>query len=287
MPIANVHGINISYEIIGDGSSTVVITPGGRSSKDAPGIRHLAEDLSKRGLRALIWDRPNCGESDISFSGISESHLCADTLAGLIKILELNSVILAGASGGARISLLTAIKYPNQVDGLFLWWITGGAAGLSALAHYGYGESVVTAVIGGMDAVSKMPAWNEQLERNSGNRERLLKQPVSKFIETMQQWGWSCLPTEDSPVPGILASELACLNTPTAIIQNSRLDPYHTFETSKKLVELMPRTSLVDSPWGEAEFAQRLINRSKEGGLFANSAQLGPSILSFAKSLEK
>ena len=41
----DVNGIGIAYEIIGAGARRAVITPGGRFSKEAPGIRELAERI--------------------------------------------------------------------------------------------------------------------------------------------------------------------------------------------------------------------------------------------------
>ena len=75
MPKVKVGGIGVAYDIIGDGKKTAVITPGGRFSKDTPGVRALAQKLAEGGLRVLIWDRPNCGESDLSFRGPSRSHV--------------------------------------------------------------------------------------------------------------------------------------------------------------------------------------------------------------------
>ena len=43
MPTATVNGLSIAYEVIGDGERSWVITPGGRFSKDDPGVRELAE----------------------------------------------------------------------------------------------------------------------------------------------------------------------------------------------------------------------------------------------------
>ena len=85
------------------------MTPGGRFSKDVDGIRDMAEELAKGGYSVLIYDRPNCGASDVCFSGISESHQNADTLAGLIRGLGWGPSLLVGGSGGARETLLAAI----------------------------------------------------------------------------------------------------------------------------------------------------------------------------------
>ena len=125
MPRAEIDGIGIDYELIGTGRA-VSITPGGRFSKDDPGVRELAQALAAGGLRALIWDRPNCGASDLAFRGDSESDLNADILAGLIRKLDLGPTILAGGSAGSRVSLRAATRHPGTAAGLFLWWITGG-----------------------------------------------------------------------------------------------------------------------------------------------------------------
>ena len=84
MAVIELNGIKIAYEVIGDGKQTAVITPGGRFSKNTPGVRELAVQLAEGGLRTVIWDRPNCGESDISFNGENESVMNADTLAALL-----------------------------------------------------------------------------------------------------------------------------------------------------------------------------------------------------------
>ena len=59
----DVNGLSIGYEIIGNGSKTAIITPGGRFPKETPGVRDLAENLAKHDYKTVIWDRPNCGES--------------------------------------------------------------------------------------------------------------------------------------------------------------------------------------------------------------------------------
>src|SRR3974377_2221014 len=107
MPTATVNGLSISYEIVGEGRPWV-LTPGGRFSKETPGLRELAVALAEAGdNRVLIWDRPNCGASDVCFEGASESAMQADVLAALLTELDMGPAIIAGGSGGARVSLLT------------------------------------------------------------------------------------------------------------------------------------------------------------------------------------
>jgi hypothetical protein len=48
MPTANIDGLSIACELTGDGRPWV-ITPGGRFSKDSPGVRELAPALAGAG----------------------------------------------------------------------------------------------------------------------------------------------------------------------------------------------------------------------------------------------
>src|SRR5262245_3350052 len=111
MPVATVDGVSLAYEVIGDRGRPWVVTPGGRFSKDCPGVLELAEALAGEGNRALIWDRPNCGASDVCFTGPSESAMQADALAALLVDLDLAPAVIAGGSGGARVSMLTAARH--------------------------------------------------------------------------------------------------------------------------------------------------------------------------------
>src|SRR4051794_15991108 len=104
MSVASVNGLQVSYELIGDSGRPWAITPGGRFSKDYGGVRELGEALAAEGNRVVIWDRPNCGESDVEFSGVSESAMQADALGGLIRELGLGPTVIAGGSGGSRVS---------------------------------------------------------------------------------------------------------------------------------------------------------------------------------------
>ena len=77
MPRTEIDGVSIAYEVIGEGRPWIV-TPGGRFSKDYPGVRELAVALAEHGNRVVIWDRPNCGESEVCFAA-SRSPRCRPT----------------------------------------------------------------------------------------------------------------------------------------------------------------------------------------------------------------
>src|SRR5919109_2699125 len=167
MAHVQVDGVSIAYEGIGEESDgdghAWAITPGGRYSKDDPGIRELAQALAAHGHRVVIWDRPNCGESEVCFTGESESAMQADALAGLLTQLDMTPAVIAGGAGGSRVSLLTVSRHPQVAAGLAVWWISGGPYGLISLATHYCGESIRAAWSGGGGGGVQAPRWGEGL----------------------------------------------------------------------------------------------------------------------------
>ena len=102
-----INGGIVVYEWVGpDDGDVCVITPGGRFSKDFGGIHELAYALADGGKRVLLWDRPNCGRSDVQLYGQSESHMRAETLGLMFQAFGIDQVVAIGGSGGARDSIV-------------------------------------------------------------------------------------------------------------------------------------------------------------------------------------
>ena len=279
MPRVDVNGVGIAYEIIGSGSKNAIITPGGRFSKDTPGVRDLAEGLAERDHKVVIWDRPNCGESDICFEGETESILNADTLVGLLRALDMAPALVIGGSAGSRVSLIAAHRHPDAVRKLALVWITGDAIGLAGLVGVYCGGLYAAAKIGGMEAVAADPGLAEPIERNPGNRERVLKQDINPFCETMQRWGRSFFPEGGSPVPGLLPEDFKDLKMPVLIFRSGESDPHHPRYTTEQVHALIPGSTMVEPPWGDREWIDRMM--SQEQGLFKSWGMLAPQIAEF------
>jgi pimeloyl-ACP methyl ester carboxylesterase len=278
-----ISGLNIEYQLLGvSNAPTVVLTPGGRFSMVSPGLQELAELLVAAGKRVLLWDRPNCGASDLCFEGDSESELQANVLLGLIRELELGPVTLAAGSAGSRVSLIAASRDPSRVSHLVLWWISGGPIGLMQLATYYCGESAQLASQGGMTAVAASSSWAEQLKRNPANRDVLLSQDPDRFIETMQRWAAVYAPSPTSPVPGMSHADFARLKMPVLILRSGKSDLSHTRRTSEWVHELIPHSKLIEPPWPDNEWNTRLASSLQQGrGLFEGWTKLAPLILEF------
>ncbi len=285
MAFAEVNGLALAYEVIGDGPGRPwVITPGGRFSKDEPGVRELAQALAADGggHRVLIWDRPNCGESDVCFVGANESAMQADALAGLLEHVGLAPAVIAGGSGGARVSLLTASRHPGVAAGLATWWISGGVFGLLVLATHYCGGSLAAAWTDGMEAVADLPEWEESLERNPSNRRRILEEDRDVFIATMERWMEAYCPRDGQHIPGLPDEDVRALDLPALVFRSGESDAYHTRATSEALASLLPRASLVEPPWGDREWIERGEAREDHGeGIFSHWPLLAPQLLAW------
>lgn len=284
MPTTTVDGAIIAYEVVGTGGRPWILTPGGRFSKDYPGVRELAEAIAATGDQVVIWDRPNTGASDVVFARTPESIIQADALAGLLRQLDLGPAVVAGGSGGSRVSMLAAARHPELASALAIWWISGGVLGLIGLGFHYCSPSIRAAWNGGMEAVVTLPDWQEVLERNSSNRERMLALDPREFIAVLEAWMLAYCPCDDDVlVPGLSPEELAALTVPTLVFRSGESDLNHTRETSERIAAALPDARLVEPPWGDREWLDRQEARNRgEGSLFEGWPQLAPQLLGWA-----
>lgn len=252
---------------------------------DSPGVRQLALALAERGNRVLIWDRPNCGASDVQFTGSSESAMQADTLAELLRQLDMTSAVIAGGSGGSRVSLLTAARHPDVAAGLALWWISGGVYGLMSLGVHYCSGSLKAVWNGGMEAVVALPEWQEVLTRNPANREIFLAQDPKEFLATMERWMAAYCPCGDELVPGLPDAQARELKIPALVFRSGSTDVNHTRATSEQVAALLPNARLVEPPWGDNEWNERSAARpgGVGEGLFVGWPKLAPVLHGWAE----
>ena len=283
MPRIEINGLSIAYDIIGEGDRAITITPGGRFSRDTPGVRALAAELAKAGRKVLIWDRPNTGESDLCFDGECESFQNADTLAGLIRALGLGKPLVYGASGGSREALLCAIRHPELVAGVMCQWLSGGGIGIATLPMAYNHDPAIAASLGGMQRVAEMPAFAEQIARNPRNRELLLAWEPEAFIQRMRDWAdwFFCAP--GMPISCVRPGGLEGITVPVVILRSGKSDIHHTRETSEAVAAMIPGAELQEPPWGDREWMERLEGSLNNGtGLFLSMPKLAPQILALA-----
>ena len=284
MARATVNGLSISYEVIGEGRPWA-ITPGGRFSKDFPGVRELAEGLAADGNQVLIYDRPNCGESDVCFTGASESAMQADTLAALLTHLDMTPAVITGGSGGARVSMLTAARHPEVAAALAVWWISGGAFGLMSLGMHYCGQNLLKAWQEGMEAVAALPEWEEAISRRPENRQRILDQDRAEFVASMERWMLAYCPCGGELVPGLTTAAAAKVGIPALVFRSGESDAHHTRETSEEVARMLPNSRLVEPPWGDREWIERSAAHQVTGKLFDRWPLLAPQLTEWSREV--
>jgi pimeloyl-ACP methyl ester carboxylesterase len=280
-----INGGNVVYEILGDDGDYIALTPGGRFSKDIDGLRPLAEELVKGGYRVLLWDRPNCGKSDVQFYGQSESHMRAQTLHALITGLGIGSCILAGGSGGARDSMLTTMLYPEIVRKLVVWNIVGGVYGTFVLGSYYIVPSILAVRGGGMKGVIHVDEWKQRIEANPANRERFLALDPDDFLKLMLRWLNAFVSKPGQTIPGVDDEMFDNIKVPTLIIRGGENDLDHPKRTSMEVHCLIKGSELIDPPWPEDAWErageERASGKVKRFNMFDTWVQAAPAILKF------
>ncbi|MBY4039205.1 alpha/beta hydrolase [Rhodococcus fascians] len=280
-----VNGGIVVYEFIGpEDAEVVVLTPGGRFGKDYPGVRPLAEAIAAGGKRVLLWDRPNCGGSDIQVFGRSESHMRAETLAGMIDVLVGGPVAVLGGSGGARDSIVFAIEYPHLVSSLALWSIVGGTFSTMTLAMVYAMSELRTVRSAGLEGVLEMPglagSWSDLVDANPRNRDRLLDMGAARFEEVMTEWFDAFVPKPNETIPGVTDWEVEGIEVPTLIIRGGDGDRDHPKRTSYVVHSLISNSRLIEPPWAEDawERAQKSAT-DNEGSVFDPWIEAAPVLL--------
>ena len=281
MPVAGLDGIEIAYDVVGEGRPWV-LTPGGRFTKEVGGLTEMARALADRGNQVVTWDRPNCGASSVVFRGASESEVQAEALGALLRHLDLGPTVIAGGSGGARVSLLAAARNPDVTAGLAMWWISGGVPGLLQLANYYGMPSADAAWHGDMEAVLELDQWQEVVASNPRNRARFLSIDRQEFLAVMDRWMLAYCPCDDSLVPGVDQDDVARLDIPVLVFRSGASDMSHTRTTSEALAAGLPGAELVEPPWGDDEWNERRAAVEQEGSLFVRWPLLVPQLVAWA-----
>ncbi|WP_040800933.1 alpha/beta fold hydrolase [Nocardia higoensis] len=285
MPVLAINGGDVVYEILGDSGELVVLTPGGRYGMDIPGLRPLAEALVEGGCRVLLWDRPNCGASDVQFYGQTESHMRAETLAGLLTGLDLAPCVLAGGSGGARDSILTTIRCPELVSRLVLWNIVGGTYGTFNLGAHYILPSLQVVRGAGVAGLLRLREWRERIEANPANEKRLLALDAEEFVKLSLRWLNAYVQKPGQTIPGVDDDEFDRIRVPTLIIRGGEHDIDHPKRTSLEISCLIRGSTLIDPPWPEDAWEQamkdRAMGRVKRFNMFDTWVQAAPAILEF------
>ncbi|MBC7434568.1 MAG: alpha/beta hydrolase [Bdellovibrionales bacterium] len=245
MPIQNIRGLNINYEVTGTSGPWVALVTGGRRGYQE--FISFARKLAAKGFRVVLHDRRNTGASDIRIEGEEgEEEIWADDLVLLLKHLGATPAFVGGTSSGARLSLLTYLRHPEAVRALLLMRITGGDFAAGRLPNMYYGQFIAAARQGGMPAVCATEQYQERIAANPGNRERLMAMDAQRYIAVMQHWLDIFLRGPRAPVLGMTEQALRSIRVPTILIPGN--DNTHSSVHGMAAAELIPGAQLYRLP---------------------------------------
>ena len=217
MATANVRGMNINYEIIGDDGPAVALVTGGR--RGYAELVPLARKIAEHGYRVFLHDRRNTGASDILIEGEEiEEITWADDLHELLTQHDALPGFIGGSSAGARTAMLFAIRHPEAVKGLLLLRVTGGEFAAGRLPENYYGQYIRIAEEGGMAAIRATDQYRERMEANADNREKLENMDAADYIAVMKRLMALFVAGVHYPVMGIPEDDVRGITAPTIII---------------------------------------------------------------------
>ena len=241
MAHASVRGVTLHYEVIGEHGPWVALAPGGR--RGIEGVASIAQRIAAAGYRVLVHDRRNCGASDVSIDGEgSEYEIWADDLHALLVQLGAARAFVGGSSSGCRMAILYALRYPQAVEGLLIWRVTGGGTAARRLARNYYTQYIEVAQQGGMAAVCESEHFKARIAERGENRARLMAMEVPRFIGVMERWNRYFIDGIDLPIIGATEQQLRSIAAPACVIPGN--DNSHPRRVGENLVTLLPNAEL-------------------------------------------
>ena len=110
--IINVNGVNINYEMFGQGRPIILLNP---NTVNTNAMNFIAKKLSND-FQVYKFDRRCCGKSDKDCNLSYEES--AKDVYEFIKQLRIDKSYLLGSSGGGTVALTVAINYPDSISKL-------------------------------------------------------------------------------------------------------------------------------------------------------------------------
>lgn len=265
----NINGFEIRFEIHGEGIP-IVYTPGGFWPLERG--RVVADRLKALGYKVLLWDRPNTGESGLSFQGDDLLKIWADKLHDLLHYTGHSPAFVAGGSGGYLASLYFARLYPTEVKGLIL--VSPQTDNMQTWEYITQGTflgSAEAAEKTGMMSVVDTPEnmwdffnWPEQFERLPQKKQQLLSMNPTVFAETMRAWARSLTVGGRPYFAGLTDEQLASINIPAIVF--SGMDELHPPHTARALHTKLPKSELVITSEYYADSLDQMLRESEQKG---------------------
>jgi pimeloyl-ACP methyl ester carboxylesterase len=117
MPKANIHGINLYYQVHGEGAPLVMVQGFGGGHRGW----FFQTRAFKKYFQVIIFDNRGIGRSDKAPGQYTVRDL-ADEAIGLMDYLHIDKAHILGMSMGGMVAQELAINYPDRLKKLVLTW---------------------------------------------------------------------------------------------------------------------------------------------------------------------
>jgi hypothetical protein len=143
------------------------------------------------------------------------------------------------------------IRFRNDVRGLLLMRVTGGAFAAARLPENYYGMFIKAAQQGGMAAVCATEQYQERIAANPATKDRLMAMDPNDYIRVMSNWQEQFIASTKLEVFGMTDADLASISVPAIIIPGN--DQTHASTNGRIAASKIPGCILHQLPIQDQE----------------------------------
>ncbi len=260
MPVTEIDGIKTNYEIIGNGPPLLMFSPGGFDATldkwTTLGVYariKLLDHLPAK-YRCVIFDRRETGSSGGRVEVITWGHYVAQG-KGLLDHLGVDKAHLLGGCMGCCPVTGMAVKYPDLVSSMILYWPVGGAH-FRIRGHGRFATHLAMVEKEGLAGVVRLAKetdvgfgkdprigpWAPVIRSDPAFAEQYASLNVDDYRNIVKSMSRSLIDRDTAP--GAEPEELMQLNIPTLIVPGK--DQAHATSAARYLEECLPASEYWD-----------------------------------------
>lgn len=260
MPSATIDGIKTNYETLGNGPALLMYSPGGFDASldkwSTLGVYariRLLDQLPKK-YTCIIFDRRETGKSGGRVEAITWDHY-VEQGKGLLDHLGIEAAHLLGGCMGCCPVTAFAVKYPQSVLSMILYWPVGGprfrikghdrfATHLRLVEEEGLAGVVELALKTdvGFGKDPRIGPWAPVIRNDPAFAKAYALQDVEQYKRIVAQIPRTLLDRDTAP--GAAPEDLFGVEVPTLIVPGK--DAAHATSAARYLEECLPAAEYWD-----------------------------------------
>jgi pimeloyl-ACP methyl ester carboxylesterase len=280
MPTATINGIDIVYEVHGEGPPLLMLAPGGFDSTiekwSTAGVWAKMDTFKTLGrhYQCIAYDRRESGGSGGRVESLSWG-LYADEGKGLLDHLGIEQAFVLGGCMGCSVAIAFGARHPEAARGLLLHWPVGGYLWRrNARGRFAHHLDYVREQ--GLDGVVKMAnetpgfwaeprggLWSAVLAHDADFARNFVAQDADRYLAVCEVSARTLFDRDTAP--GAEPEELTAMKIPALIIPGD--DPSHAQSAAHYLRECLPESELWPIAVADQEagrIADRLIDFGRQ-----------------------